>query len=999
MKRSLLALVCVQLLFAVNSSAQLLTPVTQVKKCITTEVMEEARRNNPNAETDAQFEAFMHQVMMQRTSRTNAAYNLPVVFHVIHNGEAEGTGFNVATQFIRSQLNQLNKDFLNQSGSPYATAASSDIRFSLAQRDPSGNVLSNPGINRVDRNLWNWTAPGSGWSSSYIDGTIKPNTIWDPNRYINIWICPISGGILGYATFPTSSTLAGLSGGETATTAGVVITSTSVGSVVTPSTETCSEANPYNLGRTMTHEIGHFFGLRHIWGDSNCGTDYVDDTPTHQAANYGTPAHPKSNSCGTAAEMFDNYMDYTDDRIMHTFTAGQVARMQTVMQFSPRRKELATSNAGLVAATSNKISFTACNTTITENEKGTTTSFPWYRDIPVILNVEDVATGSATVTVSATGTAVNGSDFQIVNPTLNFAAGDPNKIITVRIIDDAVPEPTKTIVLNFSVSGTGVTAGTINQTYTISIVDDDRVRPGENPITLLNEGFETTGGAIPTGWSSLIGSGSPNSFVVSANGTAGGSGQVAHITNNTSFKPTTYTKTTNGLAVIRTPLIDANGLSNLNLTYKYQVGGEVSATNTVIDYAYSAFSTEAVPNSFSQVAGSELLASNTPISGVTNVPIPSSFNNTRFHLGVLWRNNNSGGTDPGVIVDDFVVTAIGTRIESAALTNNSFAVSPGTTNNFRSSQNNRLMATISNVSTSLPQLTVSVIEAGNNRPTITTETGDWMRTRKMFQVNTHGNENVSYTATFFFTPTEVAAWGAGVNTLKFLKLKSTANMLGTLSSADGEIVTPTSVDDRLTTDGYISFTATFTGFSRVMMVEPSTTLPVRWLDFTGTLSGSTAKLAWKTTAELNNRGFNVERSVDGINFSNIGFVTAQNGSGINSYSFDDNNLVKGTRYYYRIQQLDIDNRSSHSSVVSMMFGGKETFTWYPNPVKTKLVIQNPTSVKSASVIITDLTGRTMYKSQMLAGNLEISTGAWAAGMYTVRITADGETTSFKVLKD
>ena len=103
----------------------------------------------------------------------------------------------------------------------------------------------------------------------------------------------------------------------------------------------------YGYGRTVTHEVGHWLGLRHIWGDEDCGTDYVADTPIHKTENYGCFTHPKTNTClpPTADEMFENYMDYTSDTCMNIFTINQVDRFNAVLANSPRRKELLTSDA------------------------------------------------------------------------------------------------------------------------------------------------------------------------------------------------------------------------------------------------------------------------------------------------------------------------------------------------------------------------------------------------------------------------------------------------------------------------------------------------------------------------------------------------------------------------------------------------------------------------------------------------------------------------------
>ncbi len=136
---------------------------------------------------------------------------------------------------------------------------------------------------------------------------------------------------MGYASFPSLSTLADLISSETANKAEIIIATGTIGSTFSPAV--CG--NSYGLGKTLTHESGHFFVLRHIWGDATCGEDYCNDTPIHFVSNNGVPTHTKNNSCGTADEMFENYMDYTDDIVLNTFTAKQVDRMQTVMLNSP----------------------------------------------------------------------------------------------------------------------------------------------------------------------------------------------------------------------------------------------------------------------------------------------------------------------------------------------------------------------------------------------------------------------------------------------------------------------------------------------------------------------------------------------------------------------------------------------------------------------------------------------------------------------------------------
>lgn len=272
-------------------------------------------------------------------------WTVPVVFHIFHNGNNVGAGPNISAAKVQAQLDQINIDFANMAGSTDAAAGDSQIQFCLATTDPMGNCMPEPGINRIrnsDEGLNNLPH-----STTYIESTTKSATIWFPNIYLNVWVTAIeplaNGGlILGYAQFPNNSGLGGLnnsSGGGN--TDGVVVDYRTVGSL--------ANTGPWGVsngaGRTLTHELGHFFGLRHIWGDGGCGVDdFCTDTPESDAANQGCNVNHVS--CGTT-DMVRNYMDYTNDNCMRLFTQDQADRMYIVMggngagTGSPRRESLA----------------------------------------------------------------------------------------------------------------------------------------------------------------------------------------------------------------------------------------------------------------------------------------------------------------------------------------------------------------------------------------------------------------------------------------------------------------------------------------------------------------------------------------------------------------------------------------------------------------------------------------------------------------------------------
>jgi hypothetical protein len=358
----------------------------------------------PSAEWDSWFnqkvEEYKASMASGKTQMIN--YTIPVIVHVVHGGQAVGTFPNLAQGQINSQITVLNADFagtgLNNGNLPAvfaAVKANTGITFCLAQKDPNGVTLAEPGIERINYISKGWNNPaGAAYNTpttfvNYVDGTIKPGSIWDPTRYMNIWITDenASTGLLGYATFPAGSGLTGIPGGlGTNTTDGLWCWSRAFGSNSIFPTGTYHAT--YNKGRTMTHEIGHWVGLRHIWGDDGTactGSDFCNDTPNQANENYGCPTFATNTSCSNAGDMAMNFMDYTDDPCMYMFTNDQSARIQTAMLNGTHRSQLGTSSATLctIAAATPTANFTmvsagCTNSVITVNNLTNGTPAPTY---------------------------------------------------------------------------------------------------------------------------------------------------------------------------------------------------------------------------------------------------------------------------------------------------------------------------------------------------------------------------------------------------------------------------------------------------------------------------------------------------------------------------------------------------------------------------------------------------------------------------------------------
>jgi len=322
--------------------AQTLPPSPE--QCATMQMDSLLRRKYPELGSLNDFERELQKKIV--TMKANMAsgrvaapvVTIPVVVHIVHNGEAVGTGRNISAAQVQAQLETLNEDFRRKPNTRgfnnNPVGADIEIEFCLAAVDPQGRTMAERGIDRYNGNR-------ATWNRDAIEGVLKPSTFWDPNKYYNIWVLDFDNAdrLLGYAQFPSQSSLPGIPSQGPASTDGVVIAYRSFGNSEKGNFPIMQA--PYNLGRTLTHETGHWLGLRHIWGDANCGDDFCGDTPPQASESRGCQVGRIS--CGNT-NMVQNYMDYSDDGCFNIFTLDQKARMRAVMDVSPRRVSLITAN-------------------------------------------------------------------------------------------------------------------------------------------------------------------------------------------------------------------------------------------------------------------------------------------------------------------------------------------------------------------------------------------------------------------------------------------------------------------------------------------------------------------------------------------------------------------------------------------------------------------------------------------------------------------------------
>ena len=331
----------------------------------------------PEMEWENTFQQLISEFLEQKgNSNTSVSYSIPIVFHVIHGGETIGNFPNIHQDQIYSQISILNQDL---SGNSYNAAnypvnafvnwaisqninalnldslgrlkiADFEIQICPALLDENGNLLSEPGINRINYQSKGWANPTQfgtqATMKSFLDNTVKPQSIWDPRKYLNVWISDKSNALTyaGVSSVPPLSGLSDIPNTSTDSTDGIWCFAKAIGSYqIYPAGHYIS---PNIDGRTMTHEIGHYLGLRHIWGDAACGNDFCNDTPPASSQNTGAPSYPwRAGSCSSPSnspdgEMFMNFMDYSMGPSKYMFSPDQKTRAHTAMLNSPQRNQL-----------------------------------------------------------------------------------------------------------------------------------------------------------------------------------------------------------------------------------------------------------------------------------------------------------------------------------------------------------------------------------------------------------------------------------------------------------------------------------------------------------------------------------------------------------------------------------------------------------------------------------------------------------------------------------
>lgn len=303
---------------------------------------------------------------------SQVSITIPVVVHVLYNTADQ----NISDAQVQSQIDVLNEDFsatnndYNNYDAGYGSVKGDmDINFCLVQVIHKQTKHKSFGTN--DNMKFNQR----GGSDAV-----------DPMHILNIWVCNLGQSVLGYAYYP----------GITPERFGVVCHTNAFGRGAG-----YNLFADFNLGRTTTHEVGHCFGLAHIWGNANCGSDEVDDTPLHNTANFDCPAQGHLSTCsGTPLEMWMNYMDYTDDRCMYFFTDGQASRADFFIDTDPQLNSIVNSACTNTRQTNNDITITSNNGFNSPKERfNSILLYPTITSGQLNLSVSNPVDGNAEITI------------------------------------------------------------------------------------------------------------------------------------------------------------------------------------------------------------------------------------------------------------------------------------------------------------------------------------------------------------------------------------------------------------------------------------------------------------------------------------------------------------------------------------------------------------------------------------------------------------------------
>jgi hypothetical protein len=660
-----------------------------------------------------------------------------------------------------------------------------------------------------------------------------------------------------------------------------------------------------------------------------------------------------------------------------------------------------------ISTCSPEVAFGGNNVSVNETAAVTANNCRPYIDVATTVQIGLAPSQPATVTLSNSGTATLGEDYDLIytNPiTLN--AGNLSRNITIRVYNDAIIEPSETVILNYTINPNGgdAIAGLSNQTYTLTINDNDFA---PTPIdTLFTENFD----AITAGlglWTQTVLSGTVNGWIVGTNGGTGFSGKAAYISDNITSTTNTYTITQTSSIRIESPSINTIGKTNLQLKFTFKCNGELTS-GTYYDYGQVLYSAN----------GGAWTVLQTNMQGVTTasnqtITLPAAAENiANLKIGFQFICDNSIGNQPPFAIDSVYIIKTGQNIQTTVNTAAGFdeeKLGPNATVHFFDRTSGNIIATVTNLSAhdygctkiEVDRAGTSAVEFVNSSPANRL----FSKTYKITPTTNNAGGNIK--VKLYYSNAEVAGWqgvtNQAVSSCSMSKVSGN-NTIGSVNAGNytSYVITvlPTTVGSFANgTTFETSFSNGFSGFG--VGLANSVVLPVNFISFEGKfLDKNQIILSWITASENGTKNYEIEKSYDGLHFEKFATVIAAgNSSSTKNYSQIDNNFKHNAKNYYRLKMNDINGEFRYSEIVLLQGNNTAAVELFPNPVQDGILnirLSESLISKKLNIIIYGSDGKEVLK-KALTQNVnvqQINIAAFSNGSYTI-VLNDGNEKVFK----
>jgi hypothetical protein len=655
-----------------------------------------------------------------------------------------------------------------------------------------------------------------------------------------------------------------------------------------------------------------------------------------------------------------------------------------------------------------------------------------YKDYPTSIVIEAAPSSAATVTLTTSGNAVLGVDYDLIYTSpITLSGASMTFPITVRVYDAKQNAPDRYAYIGYTLSGGNATADTYNQKLQVTIpavafnLAAYTTKTYGAAASVYNETFESyTAGAISGNWTEstvflTAGGVNVNHFVF---GTAAAlmTTKSMYVSDNGSAYSYTQTVTAGvpyTITKIRasSPNINITGKGQVTATFDWEANGEESAAiGGYWDYGSFWYSMDGGAT----WATDGTILVNTTAKGTKTISLPANFENVaNLKIAFQWENDDNGGTVPPLAVDNIDVKAkpivcsapkiqsatdAGTAPTTDLAPNQSVYYADGTTTN--------LLTNINNTSSfDFGCTKVEVDRSGTGAVAFNDNVTSHYLASKTFKVTPSNNSGASsYTVSLYYTEAEVAGWEAATGqsrtNLKVVKVDA-APISAVTPATQGSytyVVAPATQVAYCT--GGLTYTATFTGTASPVegfgIGNPLQTVPVTLLQFRGeNIKGQGNKLIWVVTNQFNMKQYELQFSTDGNTFTTIATVGPRPFAGSNlSYDHMHHNYINGNNYY-RLKSVDLDGRISYSTIVVINVRENGSVVIYPNPVVDNLLVNYRGVNSTIQIDIMDAVGQVVYTNKMAVANpISIPVSKMASGNYVLRITDGSNILNTKFVK-